>query len=99
MTDALPTNPPASAPASLKALWPLVLEFALSDDDDREAILDGASSERLRKLVASVDSDAFAAINTYLDDTGNAEEAVPFGDLAQAAGEAGALLDARGDSA
>ena len=41
-------------------------------------------------------AESFAEINRYLDETDNAEDAVPFGDLAQAAEEAKLELKRRG---
>lgn len=40
------------------------------------------------ELVTAVNADVLREINEYLDVTNDAEEAVPFGDLAQAAIEA-----------
>jgi hypothetical protein len=95
VSEDLPSTPPPSAPPQLQGLWALVLKYGRSDDVGREEVLEGASSEELQTLVNLVDKDAFDAINRYLDDTDNSEEAVPFGDLAQAAMEAGAILDHR----
>jgi hypothetical protein len=95
VADDLPSRPPDSAPAGLQALWPLVLEYGISDDAKRDEALESASTEQLTALVAAVNKAAFDLINRYLDDTGDAEEAVPYGDLAQAAMEAQLVLKAR----
>jgi len=73
-----------------------VRQFSTSDDRARARVLADASAEQLRELVRRVNADAFAAINLYLDETHDAEEAVPYGDLAQAAMEAAAILRQRG---
>ena len=91
----LPSNPPASTPAELRALWPLVVRFGVSDDRARDDALRAASVEDLKELVAAVGPVEFDAINAYLDETHDAEEAVPFGDLAQAAMEAMVEIAAR----
>jgi hypothetical protein len=91
----LPVEPPASAPEKLRALWPLVQKFAPSDDQLRARELADATTEELQDLVRRVDAEAFQAINQYLDATGDAEEAVPYGDLAQAAMEAAAIVRQR----
>jgi hypothetical protein len=96
MPGDLPPQAPGSAPPRLLALWPLVLRYGGSDDLARGRSLEAASTEELRELVASVDAEAFDAINRYLDETGDSEESVPFGDLAQAAMEASQLLERRG---
>ncbi len=88
-------NAPAAAPPQLRALWPLVLRFGVSDDAARARALGEAPYKELAGLVDAVDADAFAAINRYLDETGNSAESVPFGDLAQAATEAAQVLAAR----
>ena len=49
-------------------------------------------------LVSAVTKETFDQINHFLDQTGDAEEAVPFGDLAQAAMEAKLELKLRGVS-
>jgi hypothetical protein len=90
----LPVEPPQSAPLPLKELWPLVREYGISDDRLREEKLNASSVVALRGLVSRIDADVFKAINGYLDQTGDAEEAVPYGDLAQAAMEAKTLLEA-----
>ncbi len=61
-------------------------------------MLKGASAEELIALVGAVTSEAFDQINYFLDQTFDAEEAVPFGDLAQAAIEAKLELKLRGVS-
>jgi hypothetical protein len=96
MTNPLPEHPPTSAPLLLQAIWPLVRTFGLSDNLERAAALRHAPTEQLQGLVDSIDPVMFALINQYLDETGNAEEACPYGDLAQAAMEAKQDLAARG---
>lgn len=96
--NALPLDPPASAPPDLRELWPLVKQFAPSDDKARARTLAEAPIEQLKELVRRVDAKAFAAINSYLDETRDAEEAVPYGDLAQAAMEAATVLRERGEA-
>jgi hypothetical protein len=90
-----PPLPPDSAPEPLKALWPLVLRYGISDDTVREDTIDAASDEALTALVNRVDKPVLQAINRYLDLVHDAEEACPFGDLAQAAMEAGIVLKQR----
>ena len=84
MPSVLPSEPPEDAPDDLKTAWPLVLRWGESDDVDRGEIVDAASDEELKTLVGAVDP-LFSAINAYLDATRDAERAVPYGDLAQAA--------------
>jgi hypothetical protein len=88
----VPEQPPASAPEALRALWPRVQRFGYSDDAQRESALESASPEELAELVAAIDRSVFQEINNYLDQTDNSEEAIPYGDFAQAAMEAAILL-------
>jgi hypothetical protein len=90
----LPSDPPDDAPDALKAVWSLVLRWGLSDDEGRGDLTQTASDEELASLVEAVDP-LFPTINGYLDATGDAERAVPYGDLAQAAMEACFELDRR----
>jgi len=90
-----PSSSPESAPEALRALWPLVLHYGISDDQVREDTLEAASDAELTELVRRVDKPVLQAINQYLDLVHDAEEAVPFGDLAQAAMEAQLLLKQR----
>jgi hypothetical protein len=83
-------------PQELQGLEPLVKRFGLSDDLERERVLDGASTEELIALANAVPKKTFDLINQFLDQTGDAVEAVPFGDLAQAAMEAKLELRRRG---
>jgi hypothetical protein len=83
---------------ALRELWPLVRTFGVSDDRAREEALNEASTEALAELVRRVDTDALKKIDAYLDETGDAEEAVPYGDLAQAAIEAATRLRDRRDA-
>jgi inner membrane transporter RhtA len=95
ISSRLPERAPASAPPQLQALWPLVLKFGESDDVARERVLESLSADELQELVDRVDRAALVAINEYLDETGDSEESVPYGDLAQAAMEAALLLKSR----
>jgi len=72
-----------------------VLRYGISDDQVREDTLEAASDAELTELVRRVDKPVLQAINQYLDLVHDAEEAVPFGDLAQAAMEAQLLLKQR----
>ena len=96
MSADVPDNPPASAPQELKALWPWVRRFGYSDDVERDQALQRADAATLDELVTAVDKAAFDAINRYLDETDNSEEATPFDDLAQAAMEAALEIKSRG---
>jgi hypothetical protein len=87
MSSDLPPSPPSSAPVELAELWSLVLRWGASDDSVREDAIETATDADLRDLVATV-SPLLPAINDYLDATGDAEESVPYGDVAQAAMEA-----------
>ena len=95
--SSLPVNPPDSAPQDLRDLWPLVRRFGRSDDRERGQVLDTAPSDELARLVQEVGASALRSINAYLDAAGDSEEAVPFGDLAQAAMEATSILRERGE--
>jgi hypothetical protein len=90
----LPGEPPEDAPDELKVVWPLVLHWAESDDVGRSDLTTSASNQELTDLVQTIDP-LYSAINAYLDSTGDAERAVPYGDLAQAAMEARFELDRR----
>jgi hypothetical protein len=96
--DWLPQVPPESAPTSLRAVWPLVLRYGESDDLVREEILDAASDDELTELVTRVDKPVLRTIVRYLDVVDNAEEAIPYDALAQAAMEAEMLLKRRRSS-
>jgi hypothetical protein len=88
----VPVDPPASAPEQLRGLWSYVQRYGHSDDVAREGILDQSSDAQLDDLVGAVTATIFDAINAYLDATHDTEEAVPYGDLAQAAMEADLVL-------
>lgn len=60
--------------------------------------MNDASTEELIALVDTVTTDVFDQIIQFLDQTLDAEDAVPFGDLAQAAMEAKLELKRRGAS-
>ena len=94
MPSDLPSSPPDDAPDPLKAVWPLVLRWAESDDVGRGDLTTAATDEELEVLVQTLDP-LYPAINAYLDKTGDAEHAVAYGDLAQAAMEARFELDRR----
>jgi hypothetical protein len=83
----LPESPPSDAPSDLASVWPLVLRWAVSDDVERGDLLERATVEELTSLVED-GRPLLGSINDYLDATGNAESAVPYGDLAQAVMEA-----------
>ena len=92
----LPPDPPDDAPEALQQAWPLVLRWGESDDVIRSQLVQTSSDQELRTLVHSV-RPLYPAINAYLDQTGDAERAVPYGDLAQAAMEAQFEVDRRLD--
>ena len=85
-------------PPALQGLALLVQRFGIADDVARERVLKGASTEELIALVGAVTKERFDQINQFLDQTLDAEDAVPFGDLAQAAMEAKLELKLRGVS-
>jgi hypothetical protein len=87
MTYDLPPEPPEDAPARLAALWPLVRQWASSDDVARDRRLESATDAELQDLSSTV-RPVLADINAYLDASGDGWWSVPFGDLAQAAIEA-----------
>ena len=89
-----PQVPPDDAPDPPKAVWPVVLQWGESDDVNRGDLTAAATDEELEALVQAVDP-LYPMINAYLDETGDAEHAVPFGDLALAAMEARYELDRR----
>ena len=65
-----------------------------SDDMARSDLIEGAAVAELRDLIEEVQP-RLGAIDAYLDTTNNAESALPFGDLAQAAIEARFAVDRR----
>ena len=83
-------------PEELRGLAALVERFGIADDVERKHVLKGASTEELIALVNAVTKDTFDQITQFLDQTFDAEDAVPFGDLAQAAMEAKLELKLRG---
>lgn len=87
VNDELGPLPPGDAPEVLKQVWLLVLRWGVSDDVRRSEMVEAGSDEELADLIEAV-SPLYPAINAYLDDTGDAEHAVPYGDLAQCAMEA-----------
>jgi hypothetical protein len=84
-----------SAPRELQAIWTFVKRYGFADDSARERVLDDASAQELNQLVAAVSPAVFTQINAYLDETRDSEEAVPYGDLAQAAMEAAQVIRQR----
>ena len=91
-------GPTIVVPQQLQSLAPLVQRFGVQDDHERERVLQSASNEELIALVNTVTKDIFDQINRFLDQTFDSEDAVPFGDLAQAAIEAKLELERRGVS-
>ena len=91
-------GPRIVVPRELHGLAPLVQRFGISDDVLRERVLNDASTEELIALVDTVTTDVLDQIIQFLDQTLDAEDAVPFGDLAQAAMEAKLELKRRGAS-
>ena len=87
---------PIVVPKELQGLAPLLQGFGISDDVERERALKEASTQELISLVNAVTKETFDQINQFLDQTLDAEDAVPFGDLAQAAVEAKLELKLRG---
>jgi hypothetical protein len=87
-------DPPGDAPEALSRAWPLVLRWGDSDDAGRSELVEAASDGELNALIDAV-TPLYPAINAYLDETRDAEHAVPYGDLAQAAMEAQFELDRR----
>lgn len=90
----LPSEPPEDAPEALKAAWPLVRMWAGSDATARGAIVDSASNDDLEKIMGMVDR-LFPVILSYLEKTDDADRALPYVDLAQAALEARFELESR----
>jgi hypothetical protein len=76
VSNQLPATPPGDAPDALKAVWPLVLHWGLSDDVGRGDLTAAATDEELEVLVQTVNP-LYPAINAYLNKNGNAEHAVP----------------------
>lgn len=91
----MPAEPPASAPRELQAIWTLVKRYGFADDLARQRVLDDASDQELDQLVSAVSPAVFTQMNAYLDGTGDSKDAVPYGDLAQAAMEAAQVLRRR----
>ena len=94
MPNGLLSSPPDDAPDPLRAVWHLVLRWGESDDVERGDLTAAATNGELAALVQAVDP-LYPIINAYLDETGDAERAVPYGDLAQAAMEAKFELNRR----
>ncbi len=90
----LPPEPPEDAPDALKAAWPLVRMWAGSDATARGAIVDSATNDELEKIMGMVDR-LFPVILSYLEKTDDADQALPYVALAQAALEARFELESR----
>lgn len=67
---------PADAPEGFKELWPLVLRWGARDDLDHEGLVERASADEPRSLVAAITPAVFDAINTYSD--GHTAPSTPF---------------------
>jgi hypothetical protein len=77
-----------AAPPGLQVLAPLLDKFGISDDVERGRVVNEATTAELRDLVGIVTPEVLEQINRFLEETFDAEYAVRFGDLAQAAIEA-----------
>ena len=88
-----------AVPAELQGLKPLVDKFGISDDVERERAVIAATTQELSALVGTVTDEVLDLINRFLDQTFDAEYAVRYGDLAQAALEARLELKERGKAA
>ena len=89
-------------PEDLQPLAPFIAKYAESDDVERSELLGNASPDELRELSVAANPH-WDAINAFLDQ--NMEQIGPKQDLAlaldafsQAAMEAGAELEGRGES-
>lgn len=85
-----------AVPPGLHSLKPLLDKFGISDDVERERVVSLATSEDLKEVVGAVTAEVLDQINRFLDQTFDAEYAVRYGDLAQAAMEAKLELKERG---
>ena len=85
-----------AVPPGLQSLTQLLDKFAISDDVERERVVSAATTQELREVVDAVSAAVLDQINRFLDQTFDAEYAVPYGDLAQAAMEAKVELKERG---
>jgi hypothetical protein len=81
-------------PAEFHDLIPLIREWAISDDGDRDGKMQATSDAELRALADAVHP-RFDAINAYLDQNDHLEVATYLGTLAEAAVEAGMDLENR----
>ena len=84
-------------PQEFHSLIPLIEEWAVADDVDRDSKMAATSTEELQRL-ADVVRPHFNAINAYLDDNDHLEEATYLGTLAESAAEAGLELEDRADA-
>ena len=89
----------SAVPPELQGLTPLLDTFGISDDVERERVVSDATTQELKELVAAVNAEVLDQINRFLDQTFDAEYAVRYGDLAQAAMEATLELKERGIAA
>lgn len=81
-------------PEELRTLAPLIGEWALGDDEEREAKHHAASIEELQAMHAAV-SPHFEAINAWLDDHDDQPEGWALGRLAEGAMEADFEIERR----
>jgi len=88
-----------AVPAGLQDLRPLLDKFGISDDIERDRVVSAATAGELQELVGALTAEVLDQINRFLDETFDAEYAVPYGDLAQAAMEATLELKNRGIAA
>jgi hypothetical protein len=86
-------------PPGLQDLTPLLDKFGIADDVGRERVVSAATTQELKEVVAAVTAEVLDQINQFLDETFDAEYAVRYGDLAQAAMEARLELKERGIAA
>jgi Flp pilus assembly protein TadD len=88
-----------AVPVGLQDLTPLLEKFGISDDVERGRVVSAATTRELKDVVAVVTAEVLDEINQFLDETFDAEYAVRYGDLAQAAMEARLELKKRGPAA
>ncbi len=82
-------------PDEFHDLIPLIEQWAIGDDVEREEKMQAASTQQLQQLAATLQP-RFGAIDAYLDEHDHLYEATFLGKLAEAAVEAGFELEARG---
>ncbi len=81
-------------PPEFHDLIPLMKEWAIGDDVERDEKMQAASEDELRTLSRALQP-RFDAINSYLDDNDHLEVATYLGRLAEAAAEAQIDLENR----